>query len=210
MKNLKKYLKEIAVILFSMIILISFIFFNIDKITPGYDVGTPPCDIICYNSTDCTDALNNASVDYVCLNNSVSDIAGTFINDPVNFTDKTFDCQNYIIDGDDTDTDNGIYLDGKYNNTIRNCTITDFKYGIRLYNSADNNNLTNNTLNSNTAAGVLIDFSSINNILTNNTFNSNDVYGVFLFSSANNNILNSNIICSNDASDIFVSGSTGN
>ncbi len=142
--------------------------------------------------TDCTNALNNNSRTVVVLNVSVSGVSGTCINNPANFSNKTFDCQGYTIDGDDTEEDYGIYLNNKQNNTIRNCVITDFRDGIYLNSSTNNNlnnNLNNNTINSNTLLGIYL-WSSSNNTLANNIVNSDGNYGIYLSSSSNNTLAN--------------------
>jgi len=163
---------------------------------------------------DCSAALNDNTycsnrVNYVgtvAINNH----GGTCIDNSANFTNKTFDCQGYTIDGDDSGADYGIYLNGKTGNIIKNCIITDFYfgiflyssssntltnntansngYGIYLYSSSNNNNLTNNTANSNGDNGIYLDSSS-NNILKNNTANSN-YHGIYLAHSSNNNLTN--------------------
>ncbi len=142
----------------------------------------------CGNSTmsageicsDCTNALNNNSYFKVYLNASVLNYTGTCIDNPENFTNKIFDCRGHTIDGDDSGSGHGIYLNGKNWDTIRNCTVTDFSIGVYLISSI-NNNLINNTANSNGNHGIYLD-SSINNILIDNTANSNGNYGILLYS----------------------------
>jgi parallel beta-helix repeat protein len=95
-----------------------------------------------------------------------------------------FDCQGHTIDGDDSGSDNGIYVAGRSWDTIKNCVVTDFYYGINLQGASSNNTLTNNTVTSN-SYGVYLLSSCNNNTLTNNTANSNTTAGVYIYGSSN-------------------------
>jgi parallel beta-helix repeat protein len=123
------------------------------------------------------------------LTSDIIDYAGTCIDNPENFTNKTFDCQGHIIKGDDLGADYGIYLNGKTNNTIRNCIITDFAYGI-LLSSSNYSTITNNTVNNNSYYGIYLSSSSNYSTITNNTVNNNNNIGIYLSSSSNNTITN--------------------
>ena len=82
------------------------------------------------------------------------------------------------------------------NNTIKNCIINDYQYGIHLYTSNGNYinyNVTNNTLVS-CNNGIKIQ-SHHNNIIINNTFIGNSD-GLF-FVNANNNTIIDNIFSGN-------------
>ncbi|PKM92429.1 MAG: hypothetical protein CVU81_00505, partial [Euryarchaeota archaeon HGW-Euryarchaeota-1] len=157
-----------------------------------------------------TQALNDNTNCYkeVKMNSSITNWVGNCINNPANFTNKTFDCQGFTIDGDDSGTDQGIYLKGKTGNTIKNCIATGFSYGIYLH-SSTNNTLTNNTANSNIYYGIYLSFSSNNNTLINNTANSN-IQGILLYSSTNNNTLISNTANSNTQNGIYLLSSSNN
>ncbi len=143
----------------------------------------------CDSCSDCSNALNDDTLYEVKLTANITNFAGICINNPANFNNKTFDCQGYTIDGVDNVNTYGIYLNGKTGNTIKNCIVTDFYYGIYLNSSSNNNTLTNNTANTNTF-GIHLEFSS-NNTLTNNTANTN-TFGIALQSSSNNNNLTNN------------------
>ncbi|MFA5084445.1 MAG: right-handed parallel beta-helix repeat-containing protein, partial [Candidatus Paceibacterota bacterium] len=131
----------------------------------------------CTNCTTCTAALNNESCATVLLTADIADHAGTCIDNPANFSNKTFDCQGNTIDGDHS-AGNGITLNGKNNSTIQNCVITDFAYGI-FTQSSSYINITNNSANSNSYDGINLYFSSDNFILSNNTFSGNDRFGMY-------------------------------
>ena len=180
----------------------------------------------CTTCGECEDDLNSVCTQ-VNLTADIVNYAGTCINNPTNFTGKTFDCQGFTIDGIDAGNDYGVYLGGNGNNTIKNCVITDYESGILLY-SSSNNTLTNNTANSNSWTGIylysssnnnianntanlnhggILLYSSSNNSLTNNTANSND-YGIYLTSSSNNNIDNNTVNLNHDG--IYLDSSSNN
>ncbi len=118
------------------------------------DTGTTGCtysclvNCSCSSCSGCTDKLNDERCLVVNLTADITDYEGTCINNPVNFTNKIFDCQGNIIEGNKTKDSYGILLSKKSNNTIKNCIINGFDYGIYIYASSENKIL-NNTLNSN-------------------------------------------------------------
>jgi len=146
---------------------------------------------LCINCTDCTAAIADASSgNTINLTADVSNVDGTCI-DFGGKDDVTLDCQEYFIEGDDDSTGNGIYLPdtsgGSNNNTIKNCNVTKFKYGIYVFTSS-NNTLANITSSFNTNRGIYLGSSS-NNSLINIIANSN-VDGIYLYSSSSNTFRN--------------------
>jgi len=126
----------------------------------------------CGNSTmtaeeicdDCENALNNNTYNIVYLNATVIGAPYSCINNPTNFSNKVFDCQGNTIQGSGT---RGILMSSQANNTVRNCRIFDYYYGIQLT-ASTNNTITNNTLGGGTN-GILLDTDSDNNTINNNT-----------------------------------------
>ncbi|MCD6476961.1 MAG: right-handed parallel beta-helix repeat-containing protein, partial [Candidatus Aenigmarchaeota archaeon] len=188
------------------LVLFSFLFIFV-LISQSYAYTDKGTYYECNSCDDCEAAIADNTYDLIKLTADISDYAGTCINNPANFSNKTFDCQGHTIDGDDSGNDYGIFLSGKTNNTIGNCTVTDFKYGIYLY-SSSSNNITNNTANSNTYYGIYLYSSSSNNAIINNTANSNTV-GIYLDYSSNNNALISNTANSNGYG-IYLESSSSN
>jgi parallel beta-helix repeat protein len=124
--------------------------------------------------------LNDPACTEVNLTSDIIDYAGTCINNPVNFNNKIFDCQGHVIDGNLTSNSYGIYLSSHANNTIRNCTVTEFYYGIYL-SSAKDNNFININLLSNTF-GVM-GYGATGNFT--NVYINNSDYGLYFSSSSN-------------------------
>ena len=179
----------------------------------GEDVGYAR-NFAIYNCTNCSDCNTKiaaaADYDVVQLNTSVSGQSGTCIS----FGGKdnlTFDCLSNIIDGDDLVMDYGIWLnqtgDGSNNNTVRNCLVTGFYYGLYL-SSSSNNTLTNITANSNTNYGLYLSSSSNNSLTNINAFSNS--YGVYILSSSNYNNLMNITANSNTGQGLHFSSSSGN
>ncbi|MFH8119913.1 MAG: NosD domain-containing protein [Candidatus Aenigmatarchaeota archaeon] len=158
----------------------------------------------CNSCADCNANLSNPACTEVKLITDIINVSGNCINNPSGFNNKIFDCQGHIIDG--YDTDYGIYLHSKQNNTIKNCIITDFVVGIYFDYSSNNNTLTNNNVSSNDV-GIYL-YSSSNNTITNNTAISNS-HGIYLYSSSNNTLIN-NIASLNINYGIYLGSSSNN
>ena len=169
------------------------LFFASLVITPTSAICT------CDSCTSCWATLKNQSCDVVVLTQDIMDVSYTCIEWPAN--GKILDCQGHKIDGKDEWSDVGINLNGKSANTIRNCIITDFWYGINLKDSK-NNYLVENVLTSN-YRGIWLENSSFNtlrkNVIENNSF------GIELFNSYKNKIAENKL--SSNYEGIFVSGS---
>ncbi|ODS36306.1 MAG: hypothetical protein A7316_10195 [Candidatus Altiarchaeales archaeon WOR_SM1_86-2] len=144
------------------------------------------CDHYCNSCDDCEAKITAASTgETICLNQNITNHAETCINDPSGFSNKIFDCLGNTIDGTDGFNTYGIYAENREDLTIKNCVLTDWMSGIRLYNS-DSNTITHNTANSNRGYGIGMVYSDFNTLIHNN-FNSND-YGISLSSSSHNTI----------------------
>ncbi|MEM4347590.1 MAG: NosD domain-containing protein [Candidatus Altiarchaeota archaeon] len=172
-----------------------------DKPDGWNDTGTTGCTYscpvvcTCNSCSDCNAKLNSVSCTEVKLTADISDFAGTCIDNPSNFTNKIFDCQGYRIDGASSTSNQGIYLDNKSNNTIKNCLINDFYDGILLYPGSKNNTILNNTI-SNTTYGIRMS-SSVNNTIEGNLIINNSK-GLYVSDfGAKENLLRSNRVCLN-------------
>jgi len=105
------------------------------------------------------------------------------------------DCQGNTIDGQDTINSYGVFINTS-SATIKNCTITDYYYGIYANNSASSNQITKNNLSSNQMAGIYFEGSPtpFHNNITNNNFElqeNNSGYDIYV-SGDNYTILSNN------------------
>jgi len=162
--------------------------------------------VTCNSCSDCTTKLQSGSYATVTLITNITDYAGTCISFPTSGSGVVFDCAGHTIDGVGSIVDSvpGVAMNGT-GNTIQNCTIREFDYGIRLWNTT-NNVVTNNTVTSN-GAGIRLGFSNSNNI-NNNTVSYN-INGIYV-SDSDNNTIDSNTVCNNTTSDFNIISGTGN
>ncbi|MCK5594039.1 MAG: hypothetical protein KAI18_02235, partial [Candidatus Aenigmarchaeota archaeon] len=139
-----------------------------------YEIHTAPFTITQNNSV-------------YCLDQDLSISSGTAITFSAGIQNTTVDCKNYNLD--DTGTSNyGVYLAGltTTNNTIKNCNMTDFNYGIYLMTQTNNNYILNNTLTNNNN-GLVLNVTSSKNNFVNNTITGSS-YGFSIYSGSNNTI----------------------
>jgi len=213
------------------------------------------CGSDCVNSTPLNDSTVKFNVTYAGANYTIGEAGEITVCQTLGTAGKTYTLQNdisingstcftitadnitldgngFTIDGNDTDSTNGVTASSRDNLTIKNFrNITDFgrgidlivttnslitnnnassnvNDGIRLFSSANNNQITNNTVNSNSDAGIRLSSSSNNNQITNNTFNLN-TDGIALSSSSNNTLTN-NTANNNTQEGISLSSSSNN
>lgn len=162
--------------------------FTADEINKSFNAGYKR--YYCVNCSDCENALNNECYDKIYLDNDINTGGLSCIDNPQNFSNKTFDCQGNMING--TGNNFGIYLNGKDNNIIRNCMVYNFEYGIYL-NFSNNNSVNSNTGNDNIFYGIYLSSFSNNNSLLNNILNNNAI-GIYLESSLNNTLNNNTVM----------------
>ncbi|MBW9222415.1 right-handed parallel beta-helix repeat-containing protein, partial [Methanothermococcus sp. SCGC AD-155-C09] len=100
-------------------------------------------------------------------------------------------CSEMIIENlNVNNTDAGIQIGFSSQITIRNNSILNNRYGIRLCYSS-NNIITNNNISDNNKRGIELRYSSNNSITNNNIWDNGD--GIDLYKSSNNSITNNNI-----------------
>ncbi|MEM5772208.1 MAG: NosD domain-containing protein [Candidatus Aenigmatarchaeota archaeon] len=143
-------------------------------------IDSPMNGATCDSCESCTQALNNSQYSIVILIQDILDYSGSCINNPTNFSNKIFACLGHRIDGTRTSYSYGIYLNGKQNNTIKNCIFSDFHSGIRLEYGSFNNTLINNIADSNTYYGIAMIANSNNNTLINNEAKNNSFAGFYM------------------------------
>ena len=108
--------------------------------------------------------------------------------------DVVIDGNGHILRGNGTG--HGILNEGYDSAIIKNCTISNFEWGIRLEGGADGNEISNNTANANTFFGISVAHSTDNTLIGNVT-SSNGNSGIQLFSASDNTI--SGNVCEGNA-----------
>ncbi|MGH9877693.1 MAG: right-handed parallel beta-helix repeat-containing protein, partial [Nitrososphaerales archaeon] len=124
----------------------------------------------------------------------------------------TLDCDGHTLDG--TGTGSGVFLNGRMNVTVRNCTITDFSDGINL-DFSDSNEIEDNMVTNSDNDGINLDDSN-NNTIYHNTVTDSDDDGIRLDDSNDNDVTNNNInnsgddgiFCDDDCNNNTIEGNT--
>ncbi len=181
------------------------------------------CDYYLYNSS----YLITQSNAYYCLISNVSRLSNsTAINFSSSAQNSTIDCVNNFIRGRSSSYLYGVFSSA-YNTTIKNCNITNWRYGFYASNSSYDT-LYNNSISGNYYANVNFDsnsnnaniiknnisaavwyyglVASKNNIIINNTFSNNPDRGIAIDS--NNILINNTIKYSQHGIDISGSNNT--
>jgi len=132
----------------------------------------------------------------------------------INASDVVLDGQGFIIDGQDTNPSNGIFIENRTatigNITIKNVIMTDWRYGIRLNNTL-NITITNCTATSNYYS--IYATNTVDTIITWNNLSWNTGRGIELYNVTRSNITGNNISYINGTSvgrGIYISNSTNN
>jgi len=150
---------------------------------------------------DCT-GDSTADGQRLILTVDIDDFTGDCI--VINHNNVTFDCKGFTIDGDGVGNTEGIRIEGD-NVTIKNCNITDFKFGIDL--NGNGATITRNTLSSNQSG---LDVSGDNNKITLNSSTGNTSNGLEMRSGSTGNKLDRNDFNDNVSHGIVMSNSDGN
>jgi parallel beta-helix repeat protein len=169
---------------------------------------TPNQQTTCNSCADCSDKLASGDYSTVILTTDIWNQAGSCIYMVSGESNRVFDCDGHTIDGDDeyVDPDWGVRIYNGSNNTIRNCTISDFDYGINLSHATNNvidaNNLISNEI------GIYVEAAAHAATIGNNTIEDNQT-GIALYNT-NNHTVNSNVVCMNSNWDFYLESSSGN
>ncbi|MCL6500459.1 MAG: right-handed parallel beta-helix repeat-containing protein, partial [Candidatus Pacearchaeota archaeon] len=137
--------------------------------------------------------MNNDTYNEVRLGADISDYPGICIDNPTNFNNKIFDCQGYAIDGGGSMDSNGILLEGKENNTIRNCIITDCDHGF-MFLGVRNIIIEHNNISSCIGDGIAMWSNSQNVSIKNNFIGYSSAKAIYVYDSHNNTIFNNAIL----------------
>jgi parallel beta-helix repeat protein len=130
------------------------------------------------------------------------DVRGAVV---ISASNVTLDCNGATISGDGSGY--GIYVPASFDHvTIQNCYVSDYRYGIYVDGSA-NNQLSDNTLEQNDY-GIVLGFAS-DNVVSENAAESNVQGGVYLEGSQGNQVI-SNTLQTNGSLGIFIHTSPDN
>lgn len=142
----------------------------------------------CDSCDDCNAKITvAASGDVIKLTKNILNHSGTCIQIN-NKQNLTFDCQDYGIDGINDSDSYGIHLTGSGaadNNTVRNCYVTNFYYGVYAENTNKNNyiNVSSNSNRYYSYTNVGVGFYMSNsgeNTYNTVTANYNYEYGIYI------------------------------
>lgn len=119
-----------------------------------------------------------------------------------NVHDVTIDCADLSVTGLTTASasGHGFHLDGN-NNTIKNCHISGFDYGVFISTSRRDNNITDNVIHNNKNAGIRL----YNNANSNHLFRTsikNNGKGIELDQGASSNSIETTYSCNNTEYDV--------
>jgi parallel beta-helix repeat protein len=174
------------------------------------DQGAPPTpqQTTCNSCSDCSDKLASGLYVTVTLSTDLTNVGGHCISLALGESDVVFDCAGHTVDGDDQaiDPDHGIAMLHGDNNTIMNCTVSDFSTGIYLA-DATNHTVIDNHVTSN-GVGIRLSFAH-NNDVRNNTVDENVTTGIDI-SSSNYNAIYTNVSCNNSNWDFYLDSAIGN
>jgi len=171
------------------------------------EIPLEECDVYIYQSMIPYEITENNKI--YCLAENIQIDGQTAIDFSSGVQNSILECGGFVIDGNDSSGTDGVYLTGSNtkNNTVKNCNITDFYFGIYLLNEANNNLIIDNTLSSNSNRGIFLNNTSSISII-NNTLSSNPNFGIFLLSSSNITLYNN--IVSNSGYGIYLQSSSNN
>ena len=164
----------------------------------------------CYNCSDCMAALNNNTYNtvYLAANITLSVPEKRCIDNPANFSNKIFDCQNNFIEGEGKNNFpfedyNSIFINNKENITIRNCEFGKFPFNIYI-NSSSNIEIYDNIIRDDyigVGIGLEGDSDTAGVIsIHDNYFYRNDNWPILIYN-ANNSFVYNNLIVESSVGD---------
>ncbi|MDP3043168.1 MAG: NosD domain-containing protein [bacterium] len=163
----------------------------------------------CSTCAECNSKIIQAKYgDKVQLTQDIFGVVSTCIE--LNYKQGiTFDCQNHLISGQNSGY--GIQIKGNLQNdynTIKNCVVSKFQYGVYIYQSSANT-MDNITTDSNSYYGVYSKNSNFNT-LTNITAKNHTSYSGIYFDGSDNNQLSQITVNNNTIGIYFLNGSDNN
>jgi len=157
----------------------------------------PPKTYYCSTCAGCNKAIANAGPgDIVKLTDDILDRIGSCIS--IANTKVTFDGGGHIIDGDGVDEDYGVRILWS-KNTVRNCKITDFYYGIYLLDTGPHTIIRNEVGAEKAPNSYGIYLASCSRILVQaNLVGYNKYFGIYMVYGGENSIIENEVIAHRD------------
>lgn len=193
-----------------------------------------PSTIYCYNCTDCNRKINTMEYRTVIIHPSVASITNLTGNCiEMGKNNVVFDCNNSAVIGPGTSTYDAFRLNNLENVTIKNCNITNWRYGIHFTTGVsdslfDNNiistvdrgitrttgvsysrNLFNDLTIFDAVNGIFLSYVDYNNFTNNNLYDISHL-GLYLSNSDYNQVINNSIISTRDSLQILASSNFNN
>lgn len=161
----------------------------------------------CASCSECSTMLASGSYAVVRLTTDLINQGGSCVAIILGESNATFDCDGHVVDGDDIaiDPDYGIVMLHGSNNSVLNCTVSDFYGGIYI-GDATNHTVTNSVMRSN-GVGLKLQLAG-GSTISGNTMEEN--YTGISFYMADGNTLTDNRVCNNIITDFDVASSCGN
>ncbi len=136
----------------------------------------------CDSCETCTLAIASSSPgDTIQLIKDIIGVDNVICIDFNSYSDIIFDCQGYLINGDNATNSIGVFVNGD-NNTIKNCYISDFENGVKITGKSNNFDA---IYIENCRMGLVLS-SSYYNSFFNVHSNYNMLHGIYLDASKNN------------------------
>jgi len=152
------------------------------------------------NISSCTPITTSGTYN---LTTNLIDEPNTCMN--ISADNVTFDCKGHVIDGDLGSTDIGIYVSAN-NVTIRNCTLSNWGYGIHFYNS-NNSQIQDISIENGWGEGILIQQSSNTTLSDITVTNTTSLSGKGIVISDSDSITVTNVTLSFHLIGAYVAGS---
>jgi parallel beta-helix repeat protein len=121
----------------------------------------------------------------------------------------TLDCAGHTITGSTKSAAKyGILVDSGTNTTVKNCRVTGFRRGIRLY-AGQGNQVTGNETFANHDYGIELAGGSMSNLIASNNVHDNRDEGIHVGAGAHNNEVRQNTLTKNKNENLYVLSSNG-
>jgi parallel beta-helix repeat protein len=148
----------------------------------------------------------NKAISLVGEDRSTTIIDGNRTGTPITITADNVTVTDFTVQNSGDAPEKGIYLDNVDHCNIAENIITNNQFGIRMWNSCNNNTISRNNITGNQAALYLQGFA--NSITANHVVN--NYFGISLYASSSHNIVSDNHLANNGSGISLYSASNNN